>query len=159
MIAPSTICIAGVISLLSKEYLTRKTTPRKSANPPIHAKSLTPMNASQSIAGFATFGAAGFGGGVAGVATGGGGTAVRGGGCGVTGGGATTGGLTGAVVAGRVETGCGVTGALTGSAPLATGAPDSSAAMRLVNFCSVTSSTLIWRAWTIVRMNGTRSAA
>jgi hypothetical protein len=36
-----------VIRLFSKEYLTRKTTPRKRANPPSQANNFTPMNASQ----------------------------------------------------------------------------------------------------------------
>src|SRR5438128_8997086 len=37
--------------LCSKEYFTKKATPRKSARPPIHAKSFAPMNCSQSIGG------------------------------------------------------------------------------------------------------------
>ena len=37
--------------LFSKEYFTRKTMPRKRTKPPIQAKSFTPRNASQSIAG------------------------------------------------------------------------------------------------------------
>src|ERR1700730_3861373 len=51
VIAPATIRIRGVIRLLSKAYLTKKTTPRNSANPPIHAKSFTPRIDSQLIAG------------------------------------------------------------------------------------------------------------
>src|SRR4029077_6722396 len=42
--------IPGVMRLFSKEYFTRKTIPRKRTKPPIHAKSLIPRNASQSIA-------------------------------------------------------------------------------------------------------------
>src|SRR5205823_9676492 len=36
--------------LFSNEYFTRNTIPRNKTNPPIHAKSLIPRNASQSIA-------------------------------------------------------------------------------------------------------------
>src|SRR5436190_12158766 len=54
--------IAGVIRLLSKEYFTRNTIPRKRTNPPIQAKSLTPKNASQSN-GFDGTGGGGGGGG------------------------------------------------------------------------------------------------
>src|SRR5690242_17125340 len=43
--------IAGVIQLFSNAYLTKKTMPRKSANPPIHAKSFTPRRDSQLNAG------------------------------------------------------------------------------------------------------------
>src|SRR5262245_61918833 len=43
------IRIAGEIRLLSNEYFTKKATPKKSARPPIHANSLTPMNCSQLI--------------------------------------------------------------------------------------------------------------
>src|SRR5215510_4790272 len=42
-----TIRPSGVIRLFSKEYLTRKTIPRKRAKPPSQANSFTPMNASQ----------------------------------------------------------------------------------------------------------------
>src|ERR1041384_8347451 len=45
---PMATRIAGVMRLLSNEYFTRKTIPRKSTNPPIQAKSFTPKNASQS---------------------------------------------------------------------------------------------------------------
>src|SRR2546423_4709016 len=45
---PMATRIAGVMRLLSKEYLTRNTMPRKRTNPPIQAKSFTPKNASQS---------------------------------------------------------------------------------------------------------------
>src|SRR4051812_12082445 len=45
---PMTTRIAGVMRLFSNEYLTRNTIPRKRTNPPIHAKSFTPKNASQS---------------------------------------------------------------------------------------------------------------
>src|SRR5438552_19150541 len=47
---PVTTRIPGVMRLLSKEYFTRNTIPRKRTKPPIQAKSLTPKNASQSIA-------------------------------------------------------------------------------------------------------------
>src|SRR5437016_13081093 len=51
---PNTVPIAtrmaGVMRLFSKEYVTRNTIPRKRTKPPIHAKSLTPKNASQSMA-------------------------------------------------------------------------------------------------------------
>src|SRR2546423_1665650 len=40
---------SGEIRLFSKEYLTKKATPRNNARPPIQAKSLTPMNCSQLI--------------------------------------------------------------------------------------------------------------
>lgn len=43
--------------MLSKEYLTKNTTPRNSASPPTHAKPFTPTNCSQSI--FATSGRGG----------------------------------------------------------------------------------------------------
>jgi hypothetical protein len=42
--------MAGVMRLFSKEYFTRNTIPKKRTKPPIHAKSLTARNASQSIA-------------------------------------------------------------------------------------------------------------
>src|SRR2546423_15349245 len=48
MTVPMRTRIAGVMRLLSKEYFTRNTIPRKRTNPPIHAKSFTPKNASQS---------------------------------------------------------------------------------------------------------------
>src|SRR6266404_4790775 len=59
MITPAMIRIAGVIQLLSNAYLTKKTTPRKNANPPIHAKSFTPRIDSQlnGCCGFAGAGA------------------------------------------------------------------------------------------------------
>src|SRR3954471_1601385 len=60
---PMATRMAGVTRLLSKEYFTRKTIPRKRTNPPIQAKSFTPRNASQSI-GFR--GGAGGGGGTVG---------------------------------------------------------------------------------------------
>src|SRR2546421_7699163 len=41
--------ICGVIQLCSKENLTKKATPRNSANPPSQAKSLTPRKLSQLI--------------------------------------------------------------------------------------------------------------
>src|SRR5437762_5021835 len=48
MTVPITTRIAGVMRLFSNEYFTRNTIPRKRTNPPIHAKSFTPKNASQS---------------------------------------------------------------------------------------------------------------
>src|SRR3954471_4743702 len=81
---PIAIRMAGVIRLLSKEYFTRKTIPRKRTNPPIQAKSFTPKNASQSN-GFA--GTGGGGGGRAGATGGGGGWTRGGGGGGAPGGG------------------------------------------------------------------------
>src|SRR2546423_15334432 len=45
---PMATRIAGVMRLLSNEYFTRNTIPRKRTNPPIQAKSFTPKNASQS---------------------------------------------------------------------------------------------------------------
>src|SRR4051812_34397526 len=45
--APIAIRIPGVMRLLSNAYLTKKTTPRKNAKPPIQAKSLTPRSDSQ----------------------------------------------------------------------------------------------------------------
>src|SRR5450755_3163865 len=56
---PITTRIPGVMRLFSKEYFTRKMMPRKRTKPPIHAKSLTPRNASQSIADRAGRGAGG----------------------------------------------------------------------------------------------------
>src|SRR4030095_13386477 len=54
-LAPTTNPIAtrssGEMRLCSNEYLTKNATPRKSANPPIHAKSFAPMNCSQLIGG------------------------------------------------------------------------------------------------------------
>src|SRR4051812_28469835 len=50
MSAPMTMRMDGVMRLLSNEYLTRKTTPRKKTKPPLQAKNFTPMKASQSIA-------------------------------------------------------------------------------------------------------------
>ena len=50
MITPIAMRMRGVMRLFSKEYFTRKTTPRKKTKPPIHAKSFTPMKASQSMA-------------------------------------------------------------------------------------------------------------
>src|SRR2546423_2265730 len=47
MIAPAMVRIAGVIQLFSNAYFTKKTTPRKSANPPIQANSFTPRIDSQ----------------------------------------------------------------------------------------------------------------
>src|SRR5229473_2803485 len=41
----------GGTRLLSKEYLTKNTTPRNSASPPTHAKPFTPTNCSQLIFG------------------------------------------------------------------------------------------------------------
>src|ERR1700722_14258261 len=41
----------GGTRLLSNEYLTKNTTPRNSASPPIHANPFTPTNCSQSIFG------------------------------------------------------------------------------------------------------------
>src|SRR5205085_8596700 len=88
---PSTVPIAtrmaGVMRLLSKEYFTRKTIPRKRTNPPIQAKSFTPRNASQSI-GFGGGGGGAVGAGwTLGIGGTGGGCADGGGG----GGGATAG--------------------------------------------------------------------
>src|SRR3954467_7949924 len=72
-IAPITIRIVGVIRLLSKAYLTKKTVPRKKANPPIHANSFTPRTDSRFIfeggAGAGGAGAAGTGGAAAGAGT------------------------------------------------------------------------------------------
>src|ERR1044071_8864234 len=65
---PITTRIPGVMRLFSKEYFTRKTIPRKRTKPPIHAKSLIPRNASQSIAGRA--GGGGGGGSIGGSLTG-----------------------------------------------------------------------------------------
>src|ERR1700730_3824618 len=48
---PAKIRIPGVIRLLSKAYLTKKTTPRKKAKPPIHANNFTPRMDSQLIEG------------------------------------------------------------------------------------------------------------
>src|SRR5688572_25449461 len=67
---PRITLMAGVIRLLSKEYLMRKTIPRKRTKPPIQAKSLTPRNASQSIG---LLGGGGGAGGWRGGGTGGGG--------------------------------------------------------------------------------------
>ncbi len=61
MIAPSTMRMEGVMRLFSKEYFTRKTTPRKRTNPPSQAKSFTPRKPSQSIGGFAAGRGAGVG--------------------------------------------------------------------------------------------------
>ena len=44
---------SGGIRLCSNEYFTKNATPRKSASPPIHAKSFAPMNCSQLIGGLA----------------------------------------------------------------------------------------------------------
>src|SRR5437660_2712202 len=49
---PNATRISGEIRFLSNEYLTKKATPRNSANPPTQANILTPMNCSQLI--FAT---------------------------------------------------------------------------------------------------------
>src|SRR4051812_20370334 len=77
--------IVGVMRLFWNEYSTRKTTPRKSTKPPIHANSFTPRKASQSIGGFGGFeatrggdaaAAVGNGGGVAAAAHGSGSGAV-----------------------------------------------------------------------------------
>src|ERR1044071_822723 len=65
---PITTRIPGVMRLFSKEYFTRKTIPRKRTKPPIHAKSVIPRNASQSIAGRA--GGGGGGGSIGGSLTG-----------------------------------------------------------------------------------------
>src|SRR4051812_44749079 len=65
--------IAGVMRLLSNEYFTRNTIPRKRTNPPIQAKSFTPKNASQSK------GLAGGGGGTNGGGADGGGGGAPGG--------------------------------------------------------------------------------
>src|SRR5580704_8592076 len=46
----------GGTRLLSNEYLTKNTTPRKSASPPIHANPFTPTNCSQSISGIGSDG-------------------------------------------------------------------------------------------------------
>src|SRR3954471_18351846 len=95
--------------LLSKEYFTRNTIPRKRTNPPIQAKSFTPKNASQSK-GFAGTG----GGGTS--RNGGGGDAGAGGGGGAPGGRAAGGGAGGyftsggGTAAGR-DPGAGPTGA------------------------------------------------
>src|SRR2546423_6634568 len=70
MTVPMRTRIAGVMRLLSKEYFTRNTIPRKRTNPPIHAKSFTPKNASQSNG----FDGTGGGGGIAGGRGGPGGT-------------------------------------------------------------------------------------
>src|SRR5437773_5252840 len=82
MTVPMTTRIAGVMRLLSKEYFTRNTIPRKRTNPPIHAKSFTPKNASQSngfdgtgggggiVGGGGGPGATGFGGGESGIGPG-----------------------------------------------------------------------------------------
>ena len=57
--APTTNPIAtrssGEMRLCSNEYLTKNATPRKSASPPIQAKSFAPMNCSQLIGGLACF--------------------------------------------------------------------------------------------------------
>src|ERR1700732_374051 len=55
MIAPATIRISGVIRLLSNAYLTKKTTQRNSANPPIQANNFTPRMDSQLIEGGSGF--------------------------------------------------------------------------------------------------------
>src|SRR3981081_697205 len=49
--APAETRMTGVIKLFSKAYLTKKTTPRKKASPPIQANSFTPTIDSQSNAG------------------------------------------------------------------------------------------------------------
>jgi len=48
---PSAIRTSGEMRLLSNEYLTKKATARNAASPPIQARSLTPMNCSQLMAG------------------------------------------------------------------------------------------------------------
>src|SRR6476619_2884749 len=80
MTVPIATRIAGVMRLFSKEYFTRNTIPRKRTNPPIHAKSFTPKNASQSN------GLDGGGGGIGGGGgdTGGGATGFGGAGSGLT---------------------------------------------------------------------------
>src|SRR5204863_6048819 len=105
---PTTVPIitrmAGVIRLFSKEYFTRKTIPRKRTKPPIHAKSLTPKNASQSI-GFETRGTRVGGGGMGGNGGGTLGATAGRAGSGTTDGVATCGGTArGAVGAGDGET-------------------------------------------------------
>src|SRR4029453_15892607 len=42
---------SGEMRMWSNEYFTKNATPRKSASPPIHAKSFAPMNCSQLIGG------------------------------------------------------------------------------------------------------------
>src|ERR1041385_2999463 len=83
MNVPITTRIAGVIRLLSNEYLTRNTIPRKRTKPPIHAKSFTPKNASQSNGLDGTGGGGGMGGGGGGSGV----TGLDGGGGGIGGGG------------------------------------------------------------------------
>src|SRR5580693_3757953 len=83
----------GGTRLLSNEYLTKNTTPRNSASPPIHANPFTPTNCSQSIFGIGRGG---------GLETGG--DVMVGGG-----GGAKTGWGAAAIAAGGVTEGAGVT--------------------------------------------------
>src|SRR5437867_2501416 len=85
--------------LFSNEYFTKNTSPRNSANPPIHANSFTPMNCSQLMDGNR-------------VASGSGG--------GATGRGAATGGAMGGGSSGGTRTGTG--GGFDGSATGGTGA-------------------------------------
>src|ERR1043165_3004035 len=85
---PMVTRMAGVIRLLSNEYFTRNTIPRKRTNPPIQAKSFTPKNACQSNGFAGTSGGGGGGGGGGGACGGGGGGAPAGLGGGGGGGGA-----------------------------------------------------------------------
>src|ERR1700733_9729770 len=104
----------GGTRLLSNEYLTKNTTPRNSASPPIHANPFTPTNCSQSIFGIGSGGGLKAGGDV--VIGGGGGREALGWGAaaigvgGVTGAGVTGAGVTVVGCAGRDDcdsTGCG----------------------------------------------------
>src|SRR5450755_1986021 len=151
MSAPRITRIVGVSRLFSKEYFTRKTTPRKRTKPPIQAKSLTPRKLSQSIAarglgtGFGIGGAATTGGGVVGGAAARAGTGKGGGvvaGVGDPGGGACATSLPASTTPATAARGC-----------------VSSEVSRAVNFCSAVSSALILRACAKNKTKGTSIAS
>ena len=170
MSAPITTRMKGVIRLFSNEYFTMKTTPRKRTKPPIQAKSFTPRNASQSIAGFGAEAGRGFNGGgvtegdgIGGASVGvfkidasAGETRADGGapGTGTTTGSGRGGGTTSEAALVSVSMGA-TAGAAVVAVPLDL---NSSSAIRATSFRTVSSSALILRAWAKIKTNGTSSA-
>ena len=148
MSAPITMRIRGVMRLFSNEYLTRKTTPRKKTKPPIQAKSLTPMNASQSMARRSGLGTDGVGL-VRGTAATGGAAA----GCAIVVG-------NGGGVARGIGIGAGAVsfGAIVAAVAGAIGWPLSSALSRSLNFFTVASSARTRLAFVMERRIGAMSA-